>query len=165
LRPDRIALAALLLLAAAPVAAQGLEGRTVLFRIELWEDPAVPLLESRDYMAVVGDGPEFGVEREGNGLASVVPVRVDLGPDRIDLSYGEGGVFGEAAFNGYVLTFPAACALLLGAAIDREATTLPLRDADLLLEPQALRLHVGGLSYAAGDRIGIMLRVADCPVA
>lgn len=165
MRPDRITLAALLLLVAAPVAAQGLEGRTVLFRIALWEDPALPLLESRDYVAVVGDGPEFGVAREGNALASVVPVTVDLGPDRIDLSYAEGGVFGEAGFNGYVLTFPTDCALLLGAAIDREATTLPLRDADLVLEPQALRLHVGGLSYEPGDRIGLTLRVADCPVA
>ena len=162
-------LAALLALIAAPALAQegSLAGREVLFSILTLDNPKEPLFSSSDYVAVVGPGPEFGMVREGTafGLSSV-PVLVDLGPARLDLSYpGElPGQFMHARFNGYVLRFPIDCVLITGAAIDPAATTLPLTNDDLIVSPQTLEINVAGHTYDESTRIGVLIDVMDCPI-
>lgn len=162
-------LVALLALCAAPAFAQdgSLTGREVLFSILTFDNPKEPLFTSSDYGAVVGPGPEFGMVREGTtfGMSSV-PVLVDLGPSRLDLSYpGElPGQFMPARFNGYVLRFPTDCVLITGAAIDATATTLPLTNDDLIVSPQTLEINVAGHDFDATTRIGILIDVMDCPI-
>lgn len=161
-------LEALLLLLAAPAWAGGLDGRTVLIRVEAWDDPAAPYLVSRDYAGEVGAGVEFGVEWEGSLALAVVPVDVDVADGRIDLDYAraEGeGLIAKAEFNGYVLTFPVECTLLLGAELDLAATTGALKGARLSLEPQALRIDLAGLAHGPKDTLGVALDVADCPIS
>ena len=165
MRPDLPLLLALL--AAGPALAQGLDGRTVLMRGETWDDPDAPLMQSSDYVASVGEGPEFGFIPETDGIFVVVPVTIDLSEDRVSFSYEgtAGGTFTEARFNGYVLTFPVECTLLAGAAIDEGATTLPLEAEDVTVEPRALRLNVAGLTYGPEDRIALTLDVTDCALS
>ena len=154
---------------ATPTVAQdgSLTGREVLFSILTLDNPKTPLFTSSDYGAVVGPGPEFGMVREGTafGLSSV-PVLVDLGANRLDLSYpGElPGQFMQARFNGYVLRFPTDCVLITGAAIDATATTLPLTNEDLIVSPQTLEINVAGQEYDATTRIGVLIDVMDCPI-
>lgn len=167
-RPEALAALAALLLAA-PVAAQGLDGRTVLFRAETWDDPDAPYLRGSDYVGRVGKGPEFGMVRELNpdGSLGVVPVVIDVADGRVDFSYpGQlPSEFYEAAFNGYVLTFPTECTLIRGARIDPGATTLPLEDTDLILTPQSLSLNVAGHPFDETTRIGVVIDVGDCPIS
>lgn len=165
MRPDALAL--LLALLAGPAGADGLEGRTVLIRVETWNDPKAPLLESRDYVAEVGPGPEFGVTFEGSFGFGVVPVIIDLGARRIDFSYAGNapGFFAQTRFNGYVLTFPVECTLFTGAALDGAATTLGLTEDDLTVTPQSLEIDVSGLAYGPEDRIGVTLDVTDCTLS
>ena len=115
----------------------GLSGRSVVFNVLTYDDPATPLFVGRNYAAKVIPGPEFGMIREGTPDFEVVPVLVDLSDHRIDLSYAETppGHFASATFNGYVLIFPTNCVLIGGAQIDRTITTLPLTNADLILTP------------------------------
>jgi hypothetical protein len=165
LRPEVLLLALAL---ASPAAAQGLEGRTVLIRPETWDDPAAPYVEGRDYVARVGEGPEIDVLTEWTGGLVVVPVTIDLSDSRIDIVFPPEtlpGVFAEAAFNGYVLTFPTDCAVIEGAAIDPEATTLALGPEDLIVEPTGLRLHVGGRAHGPGSRVGLLIDVGDCAIS
>lgn len=164
--------ALLLLLLAGAASAQeidgrGLDGRTVLMRSETWDDPEKPFLRSSDYVGVVGKGPEFGFAVETMGNLFVVPVTIDLGPDRVAFSYeaSAGGTFVDARFNGYVLTFPVECTLLEGASIDEAATTLPVTDAHVAVGPQELRLDLAGLRYRPSDRVVLRLDVADCPIS
>lgn len=158
-------------LACGPALAQdgtgSLLGRSVVFNVNTWDDPHAPYLVSRDYAAKVADGPEFGMTPEGGLALDVVPVLVDIGKDRIDLAYpGQmPGAFMYAAFNGYVLRFAGECTLITGAAIDTDATTLPLTDADLVITPQSLGVNVAGQSYDKHSRIGVHVTVADCPVS
>lgn len=169
MRPEALLLA--LLAAHAPVDrawAGGLDGRTVLIRAETWDDPSAPYLQSRDYAGAVGAGVEFGVEWEGSLGLAVVPVDVDVSDGRIDLDYARAlgeGRFTQAEFNGYVLSFPVECTLLLGAELDLAATTGSLRKAKVIVEPQALRIDLGGLPHGPGDRLGVLLDVADCPIS
>ena len=160
MRPEALAL----LLLASPAMAEGLDGRAVLFRAEVLDAVGSAVFASSDYAGRVGAGPEFGMLAEATAGFAVVPVTVDLAADRIDLSYAGTvpGAFTAAPFNGYVLTFPAECTLLTGAAVDAAATTLPLTDAALTVEPQALRIDVAGLRHGPADRIGIRLTVTDC---
>ena len=145
----------------------GLTGRTVLFSVLTYDDPAVPIFIGRDYAAKVVAGPEFGMVREGTEGYDVVPVLVDLSDQRIDLSYAQTpiGQFAKAVFNGYVLRFPTDCVLIGGAAIDAKATTLPLTDADLILTPQSLSINVAGHAFDQSTRVGVTLTVMDCPVS
>lgn len=149
------------------VAAQGMEGRTVLFHTETWDDPDFPDLVGSDYVGQVGSGPEFGMVAEGNGLLQVVPVQIDVSETRIDFAYpGQlAGQFHVAAFNGYVLTFPAECTVITGARIDPKVTTLAIDDSALTLTPQSLMLNVQGQPYDATTRIGILIEVGDCPMS
>lgn len=133
--------------------------------METWDDPEAPTLVSRDYAAVVGEGAEFGLLPDAGGGLVVADAVVDLGDGRVDVTMRGAGRFAEAAFNGYVLTFPVTCTLLLGAAIDEGATTLPLAPDALTVTPQALRIGVAGLPYGPGDRVGVTLEVADCPLS
>lgn len=114
---------------AAPVQAGTLEGRLVTFTVETWDDPEAPLLVARGRTVVVGTGVEFGLGPEGfTGGLDVVPVAVEIGPTRIELSYPQGiGRFYEAKFNGYVLRFETDCALFDKVAIDPAGTTMPGR--------------------------------------
>ncbi len=166
MRPDALLLAALGALPSA-LTAQGLEGRTVLMRGETWDDPAAPYLVSSDYVGEVGEGPEFGFIPETNGTMIVVPVTIDLGPDRVSFSYEgtKGGTFTQARFNGYVLTFPVECTLLEGARLDLAGTTPALAKAEVKVGPRGLRVDVAGLTYTPRDRIELLLDVTDCPIS
>lgn len=170
MRPDAalvaVLVAALLALPSA-LAAQGLEGRTVLMRGETWDNPAIPYLLSSDYVGLVGEGPEFGFIPETNGNMYVVPVTIDLGPDRVAFSYEgtKGGTFTQAQFNGYVLSFPVECTLLEGARLDLAATSPALAKAEVKVGPRELRVDVAGLTYTARDRIELLLDVTDCPIS
>lgn len=161
--------AALLLFGLFPgaLAAQGMEGRTVLFHTETWDDQAHPDLVGSDYVGRVGKGPEFGMVAEGNDFLQVVPVVIDVSETRIDFAYpGQPpGQFHVAAFNGYVLTFPAECTVITGARIDPAATTLAIDDSALILTPQSLMLNVQGQEYDADTRIGVLIEVGDCPMS
>ncbi len=165
MRPEPLALALSLICGAA--AAEGLDGRTVLFRVESWDDPAAPYLVGSDYAGVVGPGPEFGMIRErGEGLA-VVPVTIDVSEGRIDFSYpGQSpSQFAPSRFNGYVLTFPATCTVVAGAAVDKATTTLALPPDALTNTPQGLTLNIAGLPFDADTTIGLMVDVTDCPMS
>lgn len=156
------------LLAALPelAAAEGLTGRTVVFNAMTWDDPAQPYVTSQDYIATVGPGPEFGMRPEAFGDLVVVPVLIDLDATRLTFSYENlpGGLFAEAGFNGYVMTFLGECALITGASVD-PATTLPLAPDALTVDPLQLRINVSGLAYGPEDRIVIKVTAADCPLS
>jgi hypothetical protein len=151
---------------ATPVAAQTtLEGRLVTFTVETWDDPATPMLVARGRTVMVGQGVEFGLEPEGfTGGLDVVPVTVQIGPSRIELSYPRGmGRFYEAKFNGYVLRFETECALFEAVAIDPAATTMKV--TDVRAEVGALYINVSGLGYGPEATLAIDVTVADCPLS
>lgn len=159
--------AAIALMAASPLAAETLEGRDVLFRVETWNDRAAPIFVTRDYIATVGPGPEFTVAAEAaNGLVAI-PVKVDISATRIDLSYAQTdpGAFASAAFNGYVLTFLTDCVLFEGAKIDSDVTTMPLQVEDIIVESDALLINISDQVRDQETHIGIILDVAECPLS
>lgn len=161
----RVALLACLL--ASPLAAGTLEGRLVTFTVMTWDDPATPYLQARGRTVTVGEGVEFGLEPEGlTGGLEIVPVQVEIGPTRVELTYPTAtGQFWTAAFNGYVLRFETDCALFTSWSIDRDFTTLPVRDADIFADKGALYINVAGLDYDATARLAVDLEVADCPLS
>lgn len=151
-----------------PVLAQGtLEGRLVTFTVETWDDPTAPMFIARGRTVTVGSGVEFGLDREGGtaGL-DVVPVTVEIGPTRIELSYPAGiGRFYVATFNGYVLRFETDCALFDAVAVDPKGTTMPVKPGDVRAEGGALFINVSGLGYGPSSTLAIDLTVADCPLS
>lgn len=157
-----ITLAAVL---AAPAAAGTLEGRLVTFTVETWDDQAVPLLVARGRTVTVGEGTEFGLGPEGfTGGLDVVPVAVEIGPTRIELSYPKGiGRFYEAKFNGYVLRFETDCALFDRVAVDPAGTTMKV--TDIWAETGALYINVSGLGYGPTATLALDVEVADCPIS
>jgi hypothetical protein len=157
-----LVLAALL---AVPVVGGTLEGRLVTFTVETWDLRETPLLVARGKTVMVGQGVEFGLGPEGfTGGLDVVPVSVEIGPSRIELSYPPGiGRFFEARFNGYVLRFETDCALFEKVAVDREATTLPV--IEVWAETGALFVNVSGLRYGPGAKLALDIEVADCPLS
>jgi hypothetical protein len=158
--------AGLLILAmAAPVTAGTLEGRLVTFTVETWDQRETPLLEARGRTVTVGQGVEFGLEPEGfTGGLDVVPVTVEIGPTRIELSYPRGiGRFFESKFNGYVLQFETECALFENVAIDPAATTMKV--TEVWAEAGALYINVSGLGYGPTSTLALDLEVADCPLS
>lgn len=144
----------------------GLIGRDVVFTVVTYDDPAAPYLVSRDYIARVADGPEFGMVREGTPGLDVVPVLIDVDARQITFDYSVtgAGFFFEAKFNGYVLEFLTDCVLITGAKINKAATTLPLTQAALLIKPSSLGIDVAGFKHTPMDRIVIDVDVADCPL-
>ena len=158
--------AGLLILAlAAPVGAGTLEGRLVTFTVETWDQRDAPFLEARGRTVTVGQGVEFALGPEGfTGGLDVVPVNVEIGPTRIELSYPEGiGQFYEATFNGYVLRFETDCALFEAVAVDPVATTMVV--AEVWAEAGALYINVSGLGYGPDETLALDLQVADCPLS
>ena len=160
-----IRIAALAALLAGPTFAGTLEGRLVTFTVETWDDREAPLLVARGRTVTVGQGVEFGLEREGfTGGLDVVPVDVEIGPTRIELSYPKGiGRFYEAKFNGYVLRFETDCALFEKVAIDPAGTTM--QGAEVWAETGALYIDVSGLGYGPASTLALDLEVADCPLS
>lgn len=157
-----LALAALL---AAPVSAGTLEGRLVTFTVETWDQRETPYLQARGRTVTVGTGVEFGLEPEGlTGGLDVVPVTVEIGPTRIELSYPRGtGRFFEATFNGYVLRFETECALFDKVAVDPAATSMPV--TEIWAETGALYVNVSGMDYGPEAMLALDLEVADCPLS
>lgn len=149
----------------APVAAGTLEGRLVTFTVETWDQRETPYLQARGRTVMVGKGVEFGLEPEGlTGGLDVVPVTVEIGPRRIELSYPRGkGRFFEAAFNGYVLRFETDCALFEAVAVDPAGTTMQV--SEIWAETGALYINVSGLGYGPEARLALDLEVADCPLS
>jgi hypothetical protein len=152
-------------LAAAPLRSGTLEGRLVTFTVETWDQREQPYLQARGRTVTVGQGVEFGLEPEGlSGGLDVVPVTVEIGPTRIELSYPRGiGRFYEARFNGYVLRFETDCALFDHVAIDPEATTMKV--TEIWAETGALYINVSGLGYGPQARLALDVEVADCPLS
>lgn len=142
-----------------------LDGRLVTFTVETWDDRAAPLLVARGRTVVVGEGTEFGLGPEGftAGL-DVVPVAVEIGPTRIELSYPRGiGRFYDAKFNGYVLRFETDCALFEKVAVDPAGTTMMV--TEVWAETGALYINVSGLGYGPTSTLALDLEVADCPLS
>lgn len=163
----RAALAALLI--AAPASAGTLEGRLVTFTVMTWDDPAQPYLQARGKTVTVGAGVEFGLGPEGlTGGLDVVPVEVEIAPQRVEITYptvaGQ-GQFYTAGFNGYVLRFETECALFAGYRLDRAFTTLPVKDADIFTDKGALYINVSGMTYGPEARLAVDLDVTDCPLS
>ena len=150
---------------AAPVQAGTLEGRLVTFTVETWDVRDRPYLQAQGRTVTVGQGVEFGLEPEGlSGGLDVVPVAVEIGPTRIELSYPRGiGRFFEATFNGYVLRFETECALFETVAIDSAATTMKV--TEFWSEGGALFINVSGLGYGPEAKLALDLEVADCPMS
>lgn len=150
---------------AAPVAGGTLEGRLVTFTVETWDQREAPLLVARGRTVTVGQGTEFGLGPEGfTGGLDVVPVAVEIGPTRIELSYPKGiGRFYEAKFNGYVLRFETDCALFEGVAVDAAATTM--QGTEVWAETGALYINVSGLGYGPNATLALEVEVADCPLS
>jgi hypothetical protein len=122
-------------------------------------------LVARGRTVVVGQGTEFGLGPEGfTGGLDVVPVAVEIGPNRIELSYPKGiGRFYEARFNGYVLRFETDCALFQRVAVDQAGTTMKV--TEVWAETGALYINVSGLGYGPEARLALDLDVADCPLS
>lgn len=158
---------ALALLLAAPAAAGTLEGRAVTLNVLTYDDPAHPDLESIGRTVIVGPGLEFGMGPEfRSGAFDVVPVEVEIGPERIVFSYAAGsGEFWSAAFNGYVLRFATDCALFDRVEIDSGGTTMPLTAQDIRTDRGALYVNVSGRHFGPGVRLALNLSVADCPMS
>jgi len=155
-------------LLAFPAAAGTLEGRPVTFLVMAWDDPALPFLEAPGHTVVVGDGVEFDFAPEGvfSGL-QVVPMQVEIGPQRVEITYphsGEGW-FHDSTFNGYVLRFETDCALFAGWKLDRDFTTLPVKDTDIFTEKGALYVNVSGMAYGPEAKVAVDLEVMDCPLS
>ena len=165
----RQAVAAFVLALGAGLALQAqagtLEGRLVTFGVETWNDRAKPLLAAEGRTVQVTEGVEFGLGPQGfTGGLDVVPVTVEIGPTRIELSYpDEAGQFFEAAFNGYVLRFATECALFHSVAIDPQGTTMPV--TEVWAEAGALYINVAGLTYGPEARLALDVEVADCPLS
>jgi hypothetical protein len=142
-----------------------LEGRLVTFTVETWDERATPLFEARGRTVTVGQGVEFGLDPEGfTGGLDVVPVDVQIGSTRIELSYPKGiGRFYTSAFNGYVLRFATDCALFEHVAIDPVATTMKV--TEVWAESGALYINVSGLGYGPASTLALDLEVADCPMS
>ena len=157
------ALAAALL--APPASAEGLEGRTLVFRVETIDAAGTPLLTSRDYVARVEDGAEIAMGPEGWMGLDVVPVTLDLAAGSVTFTWPEAGtsVFYESAFNGYVMEFAGECALISRAEVAE--STMPLPEDALEAGPLSLRLDVSGMAYGPDQRVVLAGEVADCPIS
>jgi hypothetical protein len=164
----RLVLAWLAVAVFGPASAQDtLEGRLVTFSVLTYDDPENPMLQARGRTVMVGTGAEFGLGPEGfTGGLDVVPVTVEIGPQRIELSYPQGsGQFYTSTFNGYVLRFETDCALFRSVHVDPQATTMPVTDAHLRTETGALYINVSGLDYGPKSTLALNVAVGDCPLS
>ena len=115
----------------------------------------------------VGKGLEFGMAPEYRTPGfDVVPVQVQIGPSRIEFSYGEDrGSFWAAKFNGYVLRFETECALFESVTIDTTATTMRITQADIRADVGALYINVSARDYGPETTLALDLVVTDCPLS
>ncbi len=157
----------LAMMLAGAASAGSLDGRLVTFTVLTYDDPAQPYMAARGRTVMVGPGVEFGLEPEGlTGGLDVVPVTVEIGPTRIELSYPRGsGYFFASKFNGYVLRFETDCALFDGAAVDAAASTMTLAPDAIHSDGGALYINVSGLEYGPDAHLAIDLAVSDCPMS
>jgi hypothetical protein len=159
--------AAVLLIAEVAVAEGTLEGRIVTFTVLAYDDPENPFFLARGKTVKVGQGVEFGLDREGwqNGV-DVAPVDVNIGPTRIEVQFREGpGQLLTARFNGYVLRFETDCALFESVRIDPAGTNMPLEAAAITSEVSTLYINMTGMDYSPESRIAVEVKVADCPLS
>jgi hypothetical protein len=157
-------LAALCGFPAAAVAGGTLEGRVVTLNVETWDEPGTLLFQSIGRTVKVSDGVEFGMGPEFRTPGfDVVPVQVEIKPQRIEFSYGEGkGQFWDTTFNGYVLRFVTDCALIDGFAIDPAFTTMAVTEDDIHTDGGALYINVAGRDYGPDQRLALDVIVGDC---
>lgn len=163
----RFAVVLWLALAGPVLADETLEGRVVTLNVLTYDDPAHPILDSLGHTVTVGAGVEFGMgpEFQTPGF-DVVPVQVQIGPARIEFSYGvDQGTFWDAGFNGYVLRFQTECALFSAWQVDAAATTMAVTGADIHAEAGALFINLAGRDYGPTARLAVDLVVADCPMS
>ena len=154
-------------LATSATADTTLRDRIVTFSVLAYDDPLKPIFEGAGQTVKVGDGVEFGLLPEGaqNGV-DVAPVRVDIGPQRIEVQYQPPfGILLVSTFNGYVLAFETDCALFDAAKIDSAATTMPLTDENIRIQGGTLYINVAGQLITRDSRFAIDLKVADCPLS
>ena len=166
----RTTLAAALTLAlggGAALAGGTLQGRIVTLNVLTYDDPAAPILDSRGRTVTVGTGLEFGMGPEYRTPGfDVVPVQVQIGPTRIEFSYGQNrGTFWDARFNGYVLRFETECALFERVTIDPAATTMLVTAADIRADIGALYINVDGREYGPEVTLALDLVITDCPLS
>ena len=163
----RVLALALVVLATPALAGGTLNGRIVTLNTLTYDDPATPILESRGRTVTVGDGVEFGMGPEYRTPGfDVVPVQGQIGPTRIEFSYGQGdGTFWDSKFNGYVLRFETECALFDRVAIDTTATTMAVTDSDIQTEAGALYINVAARAYGPDVTLALDLVVTDCPLS
>ena len=157
-----------LLVPAIPAQAGGtLQGRTVTLNVLTYDVPAAPILESRGRTVTVGTGIEFGMGPEYRTPGfDVVPVQVQIGPTRIEFSYGQDrGNFWPSAFNGYVLRFATDCALFESVRIDTKATSMAIMPADIHTEAGALFINVAGRDFGPEATLALDIGVTDCPIS
>jgi hypothetical protein len=156
-----------LLLATPALADNTLRDRIVTFSVLSYDDPATPIFEGAGQTVTVGDGVEFGLNREGpqNGV-DVAPVQVDIGPSRIEVQFQQPmGQLLAATFNGYVLAFATDCALFDDAHVDVAATNMAITDDDIAVHGGTLYINVQGLPFTSQSHFAIDLTVADCPLS
>lgn len=145
-----------------------LKGHLVHFYVLTYDDPSRPHFAGRGQTVRVDDGVEFVLDREGaqNDL-DVIPVIVNISANRIELSFeqSEPDFLVEAIFNGYVLEFVTNCALITQAALDRNATTMPLAEDAVQIIDRGLRINAQGMAVTPEGRIAIDVKAEDCPMS
>ncbi|WP_425050439.1 hypothetical protein [Psychromarinibacter sp. S121] len=149
----------------ASVLADGLDGRTLSFHIETWDDPDQPMFETTVLTAPVGPRVELDVETLGRKAGfDLIPLMVDADADSVTLDFSQTGPqeFYKARFNGYVIDFGDGCPVLTGARLDPEATTLPISGKRLRVEDGVLWVNVSGLETDWNQKAVIRLDLTPC---
>ncbi len=138
----------------------------VAMRVITFDDPLDLLFESPLHSAPVFAGVEFTVGPTGNVDLDVVPVSVDVGEGRIDVSYPDlDGLydFAQASFNGYELTFEPCVEF-------RNLTVLTAGDIGMdrtriWSDENRLYISVSGLVASDKSRFSVGYTTAPCGVS
>ena len=111
------------------------------------------------------EGLEVGSLKSGCAPGSEAAVEIDVRPRSIifDFSNVENpGAFARADFNGFVINEVLQAAPAIRAVrVDRELSTLDLRDEDILVEGRKIRANFTGLSFEDTDFVKIDLLFED----
>jgi len=148
-------------------AEQTLTGRSVEFSVQTYNDPQNPFFAGRVHKAIVSEGIEFGLGREGaQNNMDVVPILVDIDENSIEISFSisDPGILASARFNGYIIKFPTDCALLRGARIDQDNTNVEIDNKRISNDATTVMVNVSGLRNDRTSRIAVDLDVRDCPL-
>lgn len=155
----------LLLLVAAPAAAQGLMGHRVVMNIVTWDDPFDVHFRVGPLEVTVTEEKELGLGTDNNPAEAfnLIGFDMDIGADRIDVSFPHGsGQFYDGVFNGYVLDFPTPCPRVIGAALDEDATSWALQPARVHFAGGRVMVNLSGLVHDPDSRIGLTLELEAC---